>query len=594
MPLLLKEALSHHTVDGLKDLLKLIPGGSTVGRKDELVGQLFAAMCGDELFGAGLRERWADLDETQQAAVAEAACHPRGLFEKSRFSAKYGRSPVFSVPGKSFGYSKSVPTPLCLFLYYSSDDRNYYVPADLIPRLKTFVPQPVGVTLASSEALEAVEGQTIRPTERDALLEVVVMLRTIEQERVQVSDKTALPGAATLRLLTGKLVGGDFYPWEEKVNKWDQEVAPIKAFAWPMLLQAGGLAALSGSRLTLTPAGVKALGAAPADVLRGLWRKWLKTTLLDEFSRVDVIKGQNGKGRVMSAVAPRRAAIESALRDCPVGRWVRRNDFSRFMRATDRDFNVALDHWRLYIADREYGALGYDGFGGWNILQGRYLAALLFEYAATLGMVDVAYFHPADTEGDFHDIWGTDDLEFLSRYDGLEAIRLTPLGAYVLGLSDAYQPVAVAGNAVLAVMPNLLVNLASGELGPEESLLLETWAEPVQPGSWRLEREKSLAAIEKGHDIKELRDFLESRDDNPLPEKVDAFIRHCERNGKALKIGASAILIECRDAEVADTVATHKETAGLCLRAGPKTLAVRSEHLDKFRAKVRVLGFGAA
>lgn len=327
-------------------------------------------------------------------------------------------------------------------------------------------------------------------------------------------------------------------------------------------------------------------------MLRGLWRKWLKTTLLDEFSRVEAIKGQNGKGRVLSAVASRRAAIESALRDCPLGRWVRLDDFARFMRATDRDFNVALDHWRLYISDREYGALGYDGFGGWNILQGRYLAALLFEYAATLGMVDVAYFHPADGNDDFRNNWGTDDLEFLSRYDGLNAFRLTPLGAYLLGLADTYQPAKIAGSAVLAVMPNLLITLASGELGPQETLLLETWADPVQPGSWRLEREKSLAAVEKGHDIQELRDFLESRDDNLLPEKVDAFIRHCERNGKAMKIGGTAILIECRDAETTETIATHQETAGLCLSAGANILVVRSEHLEKFRTKARVLGFG--
>jgi hypothetical protein len=32
-----------------------------------------------------------------------------------------------------------------------------------------------------------------------------------------------------------------------------------------------------------------------------------------------------------------------------------------------------------------------NGSGGWNILQERYLLALLFEYAATLGLIDIAY-----------------------------------------------------------------------------------------------------------------------------------------------------------------------------------------------------------
>ncbi|MFW6723272.1 hypothetical protein ACHZ98_24570 [Streptomyces sp. MAR4 CNY-716] len=44
------------------------------------------------------------------------------------------------------------------------------------------------------------------------------------------------------------LEGGDFYEHEA-----------IAAFAWPMLLQAGGLAQLTGGRLVLTPRGRAAL-----------------------------------------------------------------------------------------------------------------------------------------------------------------------------------------------------------------------------------------------------------------------------------------------------------------------------------------------
>ncbi len=53
-------------------------------------------------------------------------------------------------------------------------------------------------------------------------------------------------------------------------------------------------------------------------------------------------------------------------------------------------------------------------------------------------------------------------------------------------------------------------------------------------------------------------------------------------------------LIECQDADTASLIATHKETAGLCLRAGDRHLVVRLEHEAKFRAVARVLGFGLA
>ena len=96
----------------------------------------------------------------------------------------------------------------------------------------------------------------------------------------------------------------------------------------------------------------------------------------------------------MTAVASRRAAIEEALLECPVGRWVALDDFSRFMRATGLDFSVTQNPWKLNLGERQYGSLGYEGSGGWKILQDRYILAPLFEYAATLGIIDVVYFDP--------------------------------------------------------------------------------------------------------------------------------------------------------------------------------------------------------
>jgi hypothetical protein len=588
MSITLRDSLARLTVAELKDLVSHLPGAETAGRKDEVIERIVVGM-----LGPGLQAIWSALDETQQAAVAEAVDHPLGEYSEQRFRAKYQRVPSFQVAGgKSHAYSGNKSSAMGLFIHYAAHERCYFIPVDLRARLKAFVPQPDPLNLENSETLEGGEALMMRLTEREALQEVVVLLRTIEQARIQVSEKTALPSTAALRLVADKLAGGDFYPWGEKKNKWDQEIGPIKAFAWPMLLQAGGLAIRAGSHLALSPAGVKALSTPPAEVLRGLWRKWLKTTMLDEFSRIDVIKGQNSKGRVMTAVAPRRAAIEEALRACPVGRWVTFDEFSRFMLASDLVFAVTHDAWKLYVCERQYGSLGYAGSDGWNILQERYILAVLFEYAATLGMVDVAYFDPAEARDDYRGMWGTDELAFLSRYDGMSEFRLTPLGAYVLGIDAAYRPVAIASDVALSVLPSLQVNVVHGTLAAEEVLLLENWAVPVHAGSWRLDREKALSAIEKGYDIAELQGFLESRDNIPLPELVESFIRQCTRNGKALKTVASAVLIECRDNETAEAIAGHKETGSLCLRAGPKTLVVRTDDLDNFRERVRLLGFG--
>lgn len=52
---------------------------------------------------------------------------------------------------------------------------------------------------------------TVRRTELDALVDLPVLLRLADQGKIQTSEKTSLPGSATLRLLTEYLANGDFY-----------------------------------------------------------------------------------------------------------------------------------------------------------------------------------------------------------------------------------------------------------------------------------------------------------------------------------------------------------------------------------------------
>ncbi len=582
--LTLRQALANFTIDKLKQFSELLPDAALVGRKDELVTAVM-----HQYQGLGLSSLWRRLDALEQAAVAEALYSVGGYFDARKFQAKYGRSATFSVKADR----RDRPTLLSLFLFYEEGGR--CVPLDLREPLKAFVSPPKPASLKTVEALpdaSITSPFVVRVMENEALGDLSRVLRLVEQGKVKVSDKSRLPGAATTQLLASQLSNGDFYVEPPKKNAWDQEIGAIKGFAWPMLLQAGGLAQQEGAKLALSRSGLKALSTQPAEVLRGLWNKWLKNTLLDEFSRVDVIKGQKSKGRVMAAIAPRRAAIDEALGHCPMGEWINVDEFGRFMRAEEMDFLVCHDPWRLYISDAHYGALGYQGFHDWEILQLRYLLAVLFEYAAPLGMIDVAYIDPEGARKDFHGLWGIDELRFLSRYDGLAYFRLTELGAYCLGLRDSYTPCRPPSTLKLSILPSLHVKVADGQPSMEESLLLETWATRETETAWRLDRTRSVAAVEQGHDVTLLHNFLIAGEDQPLPDSVEAFIKTVAQQGGALKTVASALLLECTSAEVARQIAEHKETAKLCLPAGPRHLAVRTDHVEKFRAALHILGFG--
>lgn len=197
-----------------------------------------------------------------------------------------------------------------------------------------------------------------------------------------------------------------------------------------------------------------------------------------------------------------------ALRQCPAGRWVAVDELLRFMRATGRDFEVSRSPWELYIAEPEYGSLGYDDEHAWEQLQGRFALALLFETAATLGLLDVAYVPPQEARDDFRSRWGADDLSCLSRYDGLEYVRVNALGAWCLGLSEEYRPEPVPSEPRFRVLPNLDVVASSLSPEPADVLLLDRVGVRDSESVWRLDRAKILAAVEGGLGLAELEKFL--------------------------------------------------------------------------------------
>ena len=629
----LSEALNLLTVARLKELIDLLPNATRPARKAEII-----AVLRRRLAGKSLKQLWHDLDETQRLAVSETLYGPDGEFAETRFRAKYGATPAFDTATDRQGYRVARPTRLCLFLYgtHRYGGGATVIPGDLGERLRAFVVPPEAPALPTREELpeslaedentsgiaaddggEAVAtGRAVyrrsrraspiqtaarnaplvrRDMERAARQDLLTVLRLIDRSKVAVSATTRQASAAALRNIAALLCDGDFYdPAPEKKRAGEQTVGPLRAFAWPWLVQAAKLAERRGARLALTKAGHAALSAPPADTLRRLWQRWLSTTLLDEFSRIDAIKGQRGRAkRSMTAASSRRAPIAEALTECPVNLWVRTGDFSRFMQASgDFDFSITRDPWKLYIAEAHYGSLGYDGHHGWHILQERYLLCLLFEYAATLGLIDVAYCDPHGARWDYRDLWGIDELDFLSRYDGLHYFRVNPLGAFCLGMTETYEPSIPQTLTSLTVLPNLRLRVAGTPLSGEEKLVLETYATAESEEVWCLDRDKSLSAIESGHDASELQDFLTSRDEQPLPEVVEGFLRDTQHRARALIPKGRALLIECADEKLAALLATHARTAKLCLRAGERHLAVRAESEDAFRKAIHELGYG--
>jgi hypothetical protein len=391
----------------------------------------------------------------------------------------------------------------------------------------------------------------LRLTERHALADVHAVLRLCDSGRLRCSDKTRRPAATSVVTIADTLSGGDFYPDE-------------------------------------------AIVTTAAEVIRGLWRSWLTKAVLDELSRVEHIKGQRATN-VLTSAKTRRQRVSAVLATCPPGAWVEVDDLFASMRDAGLSPTVARSDralWKLYLVDAHYGSLGYAGFGEWEILEGRYTLAVIFEYAATLGLVDVAYDEPAGARDDYHGNWGADDLDYLSRYDGLRAVRLTGLGAYALDLTASYRPPAdAAPTHMLKILSNLDV-VATGELTPADRLVLDAYAERTADRVWTLSADTVLAAVAAGCSIDQLRGFLEGRMAQPeLPATLLVLLGDVTARAGRLRDLGQVRLIECADPALATLIRHDRRLRPLCAAIGERHLAVTTEQEPAFRRALQALGY---
>ena len=585
------EAIEQLNLEILRPLGQWV-GREAPSRKQDLVPYLTQMLARADV----VRRLYESLGKLSQEAIQEALVAPGGRLDPDAFQAKYGQLPARS--------ERKSPAHLQLFMPH-----NWTIPTDLRTILREFVPQPRAVSISSDEELPPTvpvqiaawrirQGEKPEPIplrQRDtasvALREIPGMLRLLETGKLRVGEKTRKPGQATVEAIATMLVAGDFYQADDR-SKYQHDPGfdlAIRAFAWPCILQAAGLASNSGGKLAPSPAGRKAMGRPAHELIRNAWGKWVKTTVFDEFERIDAIKGKQVAR--LSGVADRRNSIADVLADCPVGRWIAVDEFFRFLRASGENFSIARHEWKLYISMQQYGHFGYGGSHAWLMLEGRYILAVLFEYAATLGLIDVAYVPPQLARNDYREHWGTDDYLCLSRYDGLKFFRLNALGAWCLGLTADYGPEPVVVRKTWRVLPNH--DVVSSELTPDpgDALFLDRVAERTSDGVWRLDREKILAAAEGGLEIKEISEFLASHSAEPIPATVSTLLEDLHHRAGRLRDKGAVRMIECADAETARLLVLDSKLKSLCLLAGDRNLVFRESDESAVRTRLRKLGY---
>ena len=527
----------------------------------------------------------------EEKQVLALASHRNGRVSAEMFSSRYG----YDFPERITYYGANNISPYHAMVFnegYQTTDLQ--ISDELVEILKGVFPPPAAEVVRTTDEIPETHKDRviqIHHGESTVFSELKNVLRLVDMGKISISEKTRKPSATAVKAITKVLTVPDFQLEDTTVisDPYYETAGPVRAFAWGILVQSCGWSRYSKGKLKLSTSGKKALNGDFEEFVSGVW-SYLDSSKFDELNRVKTIRGQTGKGkRGLTDLDFRKPELLAAIHAWPVKEWLSFKEVCRFQLASDNSFTVSKNPWHLYFGEKQYGSLGYDG--GEGELEKIYTRVFLFEYLATLGLIDVAYVYPHFLWPEFNGWWGSDNHSFCSRYDGLLYVRLNPLGAYCLDVSDSYTPPEIEERKLFKIQSNMELVITASSPAAIELHSLEMFAKQTSDMVWKVSKEKILLSIEQGNSIDELLEFIENHSENQLPNTLQVFLDDMDRKIKSILSVSDAVLVKCNDSVTAAAIASDSSLKKICLSAGDNSVVVGKKNEKAFRKRLRKKGY---
>ncbi len=573
----LHDRLDQWNSDTLKDYVKLLGGDSSITRKADRI----EFICKRMLDQAALKKVWERLDPIAQRAVS-TAYHNGGEFNASAFINQYGQLPPRPQEDRRLYYYNKTPI---LFDIFVVDNQ---IPEDLMPLLENLV---LPVERFQLEGIEktpiAVETEDYSSpvitveTELTGRADLLTYLRMVELSQAKLSQTNHRLTAASVRKLLSNLLDGDFRELPEKVTGRNT----IRPFGLDVFTQEAGLVSSYSGKLT--EPGREYLHTQDSNILLDAFEKWVENKGFDELQRIDQLRGVGSNRTSLTPPGFRRGKVIEALSWCPVGVWINITDFYRALIIWDFDFDVEETYYsNLHVGSSYYGELYGNTY--WAVTRGLYINAIIWEYLATLGAVDIAF-----AEDEYFTLLPLGDLYIddpVSAYDSLLYFRINKWGAYLLGQADNYIPGQPRKKERFRIDEQRRLHLLD-DLPPAAQLQLETLADQVDDQIYQLDTAKILTAVENGQSLEQISAFLKDSHQGDLPPTVSDWLSQLDRNQSAFKGLGEALLVQLKQPGLADLINEDEILPKLCQRLDNKTILIRISLLRRFQNRLKELGY---
>ncbi len=214
------------------------------------------------------------------------------------------------------------------------------------------------------------------------------------------------------------------------------------------------------------------------------------------------------------------------------------------------------------------------------------LLKAFFFFMAACGVVEIEYNEPVN------DLFQDINCDYLTPFDGLRYIRLTRLGAYVIGRDKSYKASAATREKVTYTLDNTRLLLTMEGEDPIASLTLEKMLDPVGAGRYRMSFASLFRDCLHKKDVQaRIAMFRKSICRKPPPVWQDFFKKAVARVDPLSTDSAFKVFKVEQNEELLRILSSAPEIRPLVLKVEGLRIAVKTEDLTKLTGRLKKYGF---
>ncbi|HOJ11240.1 MAG TPA: helicase-associated domain-containing protein [Clostridiales bacterium] len=514
-----------------------------------------------------IQQTWKALNKYEKEILEEYIRSGRTLDsgDMKAIMEKYGKGVKFFSATKLVDcFSENSPAKL-FFLPTHMPEQIYNILKDLVKPLEIRF-NPVTEISKENVSYELFIGEQFYQ-------DFVQMIRLVNSNKLKTTKGSKFPTkASTVKInevLINKEILTDSYIDIENIRTIEQTT---RIYGIIQLMFDSGLLEEKNGILALGPEAEKFLKLNYIDKSKELLHTYIDSKNINEIERISEIKVRTYRQPYFKTS---RETILRYLSMCPIDQWVERSEFLKVIKRNSRKF--ILDETGNIESYDDYYRYYTDSDLGFNEIEGRFIDVMLIEYLSALGIVDVML-----------DEWSSEFYNysyFVSSY-----FKLTPMGAYILGVNEGYisdKEIDSAGFGLI-VQPNYEILIPEGSMKDLHVIFFDRFAEKISEDKvniYKLSFKSIITALDNGIGVGEIIEYIKKYCQHDIPENVLITLNEWEQESKRIRI-RTVTIVEADSKYLIEELKAYKSISGNIKKELPFIFEIENNASNKVKREI--------